>query len=138
MFRRMRDQYIKSGDGFLLVYSITDRSSSTAITSFHEQIVAAKGKKDKIIPQIPIILVGNKVSKVTHCFLDCYYCYCCGFVLHWPIYMSVCWFLDLFSCGLCTSLNFCLYVRYLFRSICLRRLPFSNLHWFLWNRFRSH
>lgn len=78
----MRDQYIKSGDGFLLVYSITDRSSSTAITSFHEQIVAAKGKKDKIIPQIPIILVGNKVSKVTHCFLDCYYRYCCGFVLH--------------------------------------------------------
>ncbi|RMX58124.1 hypothetical protein pdam_00000018 [Pocillopora damicornis] len=60
VFRRMRDQYIKSGDGFLLVYSITDRSSSTAITSFHEQIVAAKGKKDKIIPQIPIILVGNK------------------------------------------------------------------------------
>lgn len=78
----MRDQYIKSGDGFLLVYSITDRSSFTAITSFHEQIVAAKGKKDKIIPQIPIILVGNKVSKVTHCFLDCYYRYCYGFVLH--------------------------------------------------------
>lgn len=60
VFRRMRDQYIKNGDGFLLVYSITDRSSSTAIASFHEQIVAAKGEKDKIIPQIPIILVGNK------------------------------------------------------------------------------
>ena len=61
VFRRMRDQYIKSGDGFILVYSIADRGSSHSMTAFHEQIIAAKGEKDKIIPQIPIILVGNKV-----------------------------------------------------------------------------
>ncbi|KAL9986660.1 hypothetical protein ACROYT_G000832 [Oculina patagonica] len=60
VFRRMRNQYIKSGDGFLLVYSITDSWSSHSITAFHEQIIAAKGEKDKIIPQIPVILVGNK------------------------------------------------------------------------------
>ncbi|KAJ7326118.1 Ras of Complex, Roc, domain of DAPkinase [Desmophyllum pertusum] len=60
VFRRMRDQYIKSGDGFILVYSIADRGSSHSMTAFHEQIIAAKGEKVKIIPQIPIILVGNK------------------------------------------------------------------------------
>lgn len=60
----MRDQYIKSGDGFLLVYAITDHLSSHSITAFHEQIIAARGEKDKIIPQIPIVLVGNKVRLV--------------------------------------------------------------------------
>ena len=63
----MRDQYIKSGDGFVLVYSITDSWSSHSITAFHEQIIAARGQKDKIIPQIPIILVGNKVRPTLSC-----------------------------------------------------------------------
>lgn len=60
VFRRMRDQYIKNGDGFLLVYSITDRWSSHSLTAFREQILAAKRQKDKIIPEIPLVLVGNK------------------------------------------------------------------------------
>lgn len=57
----MRDQYVKSGDGFLLVYSITDHSSSHSVAAFHEQVIAARGERDKIIPQIPLVLVGNKV-----------------------------------------------------------------------------
>lgn len=72
----MRDQYIKNGDGFLLVYSITDRWSSHSLTAFREQILAAKGQKDKIIPEIPLVLVGNKVSNHFALFitflLDCY------------------------------------------------------------------
>lgn len=60
VFRRMRDQYIKSGDGFLLVYSITDRWSSHSLTAFREQILAAKGPKNKLLRDIPMILVGNK------------------------------------------------------------------------------
>lgn len=60
VFRRMRDQYVKSGDGFLLIYSITDHSSSHSVAAFHEQIIAARGERDKIIPQIPLVLVGNK------------------------------------------------------------------------------
>ena len=57
----MRDQYIKSGDGFLLVYSVTDRWSFHAVTAFREQILAVKGQKHKILPDISLILVGNKV-----------------------------------------------------------------------------
>lgn len=60
VFRRMRDQYIKNGDGFLLVYSVTDRWSFHAVTAFREQILAVKGQKHKILPDIPLILVGNK------------------------------------------------------------------------------
>jgi len=60
VFRRMRDQYIKNGDGFLLVYSVTDRWSSHSLTAFREQIFAVKGQKHKIIPEIPMVLVGNK------------------------------------------------------------------------------
>lgn len=57
----MRDQYIQSGDGFLLVYSVTDRWSFHALTAFREQILAVKGQKHRILPDIPLILVGNKV-----------------------------------------------------------------------------
>jgi len=68
----MRDQYIKSGDGFLLVYSITDHSSSHSVTAFQEQIIAVRGEKDKIIPQIPLVLVGNKVRLNHFFFYDCF------------------------------------------------------------------
>ena len=57
----MRDQYIKNGDGFLLVYSVTDRWSSHSLTAFREQILAVKRQKQRIIPEIPMVLVGNKV-----------------------------------------------------------------------------
>ena len=57
----MRDQYIQSGDGFLLVYSVTDRWSFHALTAFREQILTVKGQKHRILPDIPLILVGNKV-----------------------------------------------------------------------------
>jgi len=60
VFRRMRDQYIKNGDGFLLVYSVTDRWSSHSLTAFREQILAVKRQKQRIIPEIPMVLVGNK------------------------------------------------------------------------------
>ena len=76
----MRDQYIKSGDGFLLVYSITDSWSSQSVTAFHEQIIAAKGEKDKIIPQIPIVVVGNKVRLALSCRLALG-CPCLSFIV---------------------------------------------------------
>ena len=69
VFRQTRDQYIKNGDGFLLVYSITDGWSSHSLAAFREQILAVKGKTDKIIPEIPLVLVGNKVRR--HFFLLC-------------------------------------------------------------------
>jgi GTPase KRas protein len=51
----MREQYMHTGEGFLLVYSITSRESFEEITSFHQQILRVKDKDN-----FPMILVGNK------------------------------------------------------------------------------
>eukprot|EP00163_Fabomonas_tropica_P033809 TRINITY_DN910_c0_g1_i2.p2 TRINITY_DN910_c0_g1~~TRINITY_DN910_c0_g1_i2.p2 ORF type:complete len:121 (+),score=34.52 TRINITY_DN910_c0_g1_i2:818-1180(+) len=53
----MRDQYMRSGQGFLLVYSITARTSFEEVASFREQILRVKDA-DKV----PMVLVGNKVD----------------------------------------------------------------------------
>ncbi|KAH8790006.1 small GTPase superfamily [Hyaloscypha sp. PMI_1271] len=39
----LRDQWIRDGEGFVLVYSIDDRSSFTRINSFHDQVRRIKG-----------------------------------------------------------------------------------------------
>lgn len=51
----MRELYMKSGSGFLLVFSITNTSSLTELSALHDQLVALKDD-----PQVPIVLVGNK------------------------------------------------------------------------------
>jgi len=51
----MRDQYMRSGQGFLCVYSITSRTSYEEITAFREQILRVKDA-DKV----PMVIVGNK------------------------------------------------------------------------------
>ncbi|EGC38794.1 hypothetical protein DICPUDRAFT_91367 [Dictyostelium purpureum] len=54
-YSAMRDQYMRTGQGFLCVYSITSRSSYDEIASFREQILRVKDKD-----RVPLILVGNK------------------------------------------------------------------------------
>lgn len=54
-FSAMREQYMRSGMGFLLVYSVTDRSSFDEIYKFHKQILRVKDRDE-----FPMILVGNK------------------------------------------------------------------------------
>ena len=54
-YSAMRDQYMRTGQGFLLVYAITSRGSFDEIVAFKEQILRVKDK-DKV----PMILVGNK------------------------------------------------------------------------------
>merc|ERR1712151_1058980 len=56
-YSAMRDQYMRTGQGFLAVYSITSRSSFDEIASFREQILRVK---DKDI--VPLVVVGNKVD----------------------------------------------------------------------------
>ena len=51
----MREQYMRSGEGFLLVYSITDRDSFDSINAYHQQILRVKDTGS-----VPIVLVGNK------------------------------------------------------------------------------
>jgi len=59
-YSAMRDQYMRTGQGFIMVYAITSRSSFDEIASFREQILRVKDK-DKV----PIILVGNKCDLET-------------------------------------------------------------------------
>ncbi|KXJ28750.1 ras-related protein Rap1 [Exaiptasia diaphana] len=60
VFSQMRDSYIKSGDGFLLVYSVTDKWSLQAISAMRDHILRVKGEKGKISTNTPIVIVGNK------------------------------------------------------------------------------
>jgi len=54
-YSAMRDQYMRTGQGFLCVFAITSRSSFDEITSFREQILRVKDQ-DKV----PMVLSGNK------------------------------------------------------------------------------
>ena len=54
-YAAIRDNYFRSGEGFLCVFSITQDETFQAAKEFREQIVRVKGKET-----IPFILVGNK------------------------------------------------------------------------------
>ncbi|BGP14570.1 RAS1 protein [Rhodosporidiobolus nylandii] len=54
-YSAMREQYMRTGEGFLLVYSITSRNSFDEIGTFHQQILRVKDKD-----YFPVIVVANK------------------------------------------------------------------------------
>ncbi|XP_014681788.1 PREDICTED: ras-related protein Ral-A-like [Priapulus caudatus] len=56
-YAAIRDNYFRSGEGFLCVFSLTERESFTACDDFREQILRVKGED-----AVPFILVGNKVD----------------------------------------------------------------------------
>lgn len=58
-YSAMRDQYMRTGQGFLLVYSVTDRNSFDEIQKMREQIFRVQDK-NSCADTIPLILVGNK------------------------------------------------------------------------------
>jgi len=58
-FSAMREQYMRKGDGFLLVYSVTDKASFHNIKQFYTLILRVKDKDN-----YPMILVANKVDLV--------------------------------------------------------------------------
>lgn len=81
-YTALRDQWIRDGEGFVLVYSITSRSSFTRIRKFHSQIQRVKESSSAGSPtgsylvspmsptmpgvgQAPVMLVGNKSDRVT-------------------------------------------------------------------------
>lgn len=83
-YTALRDQWIRDGEGFVLVYSITSRSSFTRIRRFHNQIQRVKESSSAGSPtgggylasptsqhmmmggsQAPVMLVGNKSDRVT-------------------------------------------------------------------------
>ncbi|TKX22015.1 Ras-like protein 5 [Elsinoe australis] len=54
-YSAMREQYMRTGEGFLLVYSITSRQSFEEMRTFQQQILRVKDKD-----YFPIIVCGNK------------------------------------------------------------------------------
>ncbi|MCJ1434752.1 Ras GTPase ras2 [Xylographa pallens] len=83
-YTALRDQWIRDGEGFVLVYSITSRSSFTRIQRFYNQIQRVKDSSNAGSPTgggymsptspsspngtvwpAPVMLVGNKSDRVT-------------------------------------------------------------------------
>jgi len=54
-FSAVRDQYMRTGDGFLCVYSITYAQSFQDVSKLHAHILRVKD-----VDYVPFVLVGNK------------------------------------------------------------------------------
>uniref|UniRef100_A0A4X1VT97 RAS related n=1 Tax=Sus scrofa TaxID=9823 RepID=A0A4X1VT97_PIG len=59
-FGAMREQYMRAGHGFLLVFAINDRQSFNEVGKLFTQILRVKDRDD-----FPIVLVGNKADLET-------------------------------------------------------------------------
>ncbi|KAF0971733.1 hypothetical protein FDP41_009956 [Naegleria fowleri] len=64
-FCTLRDQYIRQGEGFVIVYSVTNRNSFEEVYAFLEQIAQAKEldsaeEYKNLANDTAVVLVGNK------------------------------------------------------------------------------
>ena len=82
-YTALRDQWIRDGEGFVLVYSISSRASFARIAKFHRQIQRVKESSQSGSPSYPgsplstsslgsgsygpapVMLVGNKCDRIT-------------------------------------------------------------------------
>jgi hypothetical protein len=55
----MREQYMRTGEGFLLVYSLIDRNSFDEIQGFHQQILRVK---DAYVASSPLPVSTSSLS----------------------------------------------------------------------------
>jgi len=58
-YSAMRDQYMRTGQGFLIVYSVTSPSSFHEVSQFRDQILRVKDADT-----VPIVIVGNKCDLI--------------------------------------------------------------------------
>lgn len=56
-YSAMREQYMRSGDGFLIVYSVTDTQSFAHVIDFYNQVLRVQDADS-----FPVLLVANKVD----------------------------------------------------------------------------
>mmetsp|Transcript_27737 Transcript_27737/g.39094 ORF Transcript_27737/g.39094 Transcript_27737/m.39094 type:complete len:195 (+) Transcript_27737:203-787(+) len=54
-YTELREVYMRGGEGFIIVYSITDKKSFQEVTEFRDRTLRVKDKE-----RVPMILVGNK------------------------------------------------------------------------------
>jgi len=59
-YAAMRDQYIRTGQGFILVYSCIAKNSFNMIQGFYDRITLVKESEE-----YPVIIVGNKADLTT-------------------------------------------------------------------------
>ena len=57
-YSALRDQYMRSGDGYVIVYSITSTSTFLEANNFREQLYRVLDKD--LHEDVPIVLCGNK------------------------------------------------------------------------------
>ena len=57
----VRDNYIRSGDGFLCIFSLVDRETFAAVTDYREMMLRVK-----LDEQTPLILVGTNLDEEGH------------------------------------------------------------------------
>jgi GTPase KRas protein len=55
----MREQYMRTGEGFLCIYSVDSRTSFEEIETFYQQILRVKDKD-----RYPVVLIANKCDLV--------------------------------------------------------------------------
>lgn len=56
-FSAMREQYMRSGEGFIVLYSVADRNSFDDVSKMFKQICRVKESED-----YPMLIVGNKID----------------------------------------------------------------------------
>lgn len=56
-FSAMRQQYMRKGDGFLIMFSITDRNSFQMVRQLYKDILRTKDRDS-----FPVLMVGNKID----------------------------------------------------------------------------
>lgn len=59
-FMAMRDLYMRNGQGFLLIFSVTSSATFTDLWEMHKRLVQVKDTEE-----VPAILVGNKSDMST-------------------------------------------------------------------------
>ena len=56
-YASVRDTFMRSGEGFVCVFSLTDRDGYNHVRELYSQVTLVKGASP---PQLPFLLVGNK------------------------------------------------------------------------------
>ena len=58
-FSAMRDTFMRSGDGFIIVYSLIEQKTFTEVRMYYEKCLMLKDESD-----LPAVIVGNKADLV--------------------------------------------------------------------------
>ena len=58
-YSAMRDQYMRTGQGYMIVFAVNNRCTFDEVSEFHEQILRVRDADS-----VPLVIVGNKVDIV--------------------------------------------------------------------------